>query len=465
MKALNAVRMSGREVLPLIEGGKGVSATNGVSSGVWASTGGIGTVSGVNADSYDDNGNVIRQVYKSKIRKERHEEMVTYAISGGIAQVHRAHEVAGGKGALHLNVLWEMGGAVRILEGILEKTKGLIHGVTCGAGMPYRVAQIAEKYNIYYYPIVSSARAFRALWLRSYKKVPSLLGGVVYEDPWRAGGHNGLSNVEDPLKPEDPYPRVALLRKQMNEYGLNDTPIIMAGGVWWLCEWENWLDNPEIGPIAFQFGTRPLLTVESPIPQSWKDRLFDVKKGDVALNKFSPTGFYSSAVRNAFLQELYDRSARQIVYATEATDVLTESFKTGPVGNPVFVSADDLLKAKAWIEAGFSKAMRTPDSTLVFETPEIARLVLQDQANCMGCLSQCLFSNWAENEEGTTGRMADPRSFCIQKSLQNVAHEGDMDDFLMFAGHNCYRFSEDPFYANKFVPTVKQLVEQILTGK
>lgn len=464
MKALNAVRMSGREVLPVIEGGKGVSATNGASSGAWAAAGGIGTVSGVNADSYDAQGNIIRQVYKGKTRMERHDELVAYGISGGITQVKRAHDIAGGRGAIHLNVLWEMGGAERILHGILEGTKGLVNGVTCGAGMPYRVADIAKKYNVYYYPIVSSARAFRALWLRSFKNVPELLGGVVYEDPWRAGGHNGLSNVEDPLVPEDPYPRVLALRKQMNEYGLNDVPVIMAGGVWWLSEWQDWIDNPELGPVAFQFGTRPLLTQESPIPQSWKDRLFTVKKGDVALNRFSPTGFYSSAVRNDFLQKLYDRSERQVSYATEAMDDLTESFSTGPVGKPIYLRPADLARAKGWMEAGFSKALRTPDSTLVFETPEAAREIAQDQAACMGCLSQCLFSNWSQHEGGTTGRMADPRSFCIQKSLQNVAHEGDMDNYLMFAGTSCYRFGEDPFYANRFIPSVKELVDRILTG-
>ena len=61
---------------------------------------------------------------------------------------------------------------------------------------------------------------------------------MVYEDPWRAGGHNGLSNSEDPLVPEDPFPRVAALREFMNSVGLNDVPIIMAGGVWFLREKE-----------------------------------------------------------------------------------------------------------------------------------------------------------------------------------------------------------------------------------
>jgi len=34
----------------------------------------------------------------------------------------------------------------------------------------------------------------------------------------------------------------------------------------------------------------------------------------------------------------------------------------------------------------------------------------------------------------------------------------------MFAGHAVYKFSEDPFYKNNFIPTVKQLVKRILTG-
>ena len=43
----------------------------------------------------------------------------------------------------------------------------------------------------------------------------------------------------------------------------------------------------------------------------------------------------------------------------------------------------------------------------------------------MGCLSACQFSNWAQNEEGTTGKKADPRSFCIQKTLQEISHSDE----------------------------------------
>ena len=44
-QGLKPITYGGREVWPLIEGGKGVSATNHASSGAWAAAGGIGTVS------------------------------------------------------------------------------------------------------------------------------------------------------------------------------------------------------------------------------------------------------------------------------------------------------------------------------------------------------------------------------------------------------------------------------------
>ncbi len=464
LKALRPLVISGREVLPLVEGGKGISVSNGESSGAWAAADGVGTFSGVNADSYDERGGLLPQTYSGRTRRERHEELIAYSIRGGITQARVAHERSNGRGRIHMNILWEMAAAERILHGVLEGARGLIHGVTCGAGMPYRIAEISARYGVYYYPIVSSARAFRALWLRAYKKFSAFLGGVVYEDPWLAGGHNGLSNSEDPQNPENPLPRVIALREMMRSFGLNDTPIFMAGGVWFLREWTDWIDNPDVGPIAFQFGTRPLLTAESPISDAWKRKLLTLREGDIFLNKFSPTGFFSSAVNNPFIQELRDRSQRQVAFSIKAVGEHTESFPVGPRGRPVYLTESDRVSAQAWIAQGFTTALRTPDSTLIFVAPEKADEILTDQINCMGCLSACQFSNWSQNEDGTTGRKADPRSYCIQKTLQEVSHGDDVENQLMFAGHNAYRFADDPFYANGFIPSVGQLVARIATG-
>jgi nitronate monooxygenase len=470
LNGLKAISMGGREMWPLVEGGKGVAATNHLSSGAWAMAGGVGTISAVNADSYDPTGRIIPQIYSALTRRERHEELVSYAIEGAVQQVQRAYEMASselqrGFGAININVLWEMGGAQRVLEGVLSRTKGLVNGVTCGAGMPYKLSEIAAHHGVFYYPIISSARAFRALWKRAYSKAPEWLGAVVYEDPWLAGGHNGLSNAEDPRAPQDPLPRVRDVRAVMRECGIADSvPIVMAGGVWALNEWTDWIDNPELGQIVFQFGTRPLLTKESPIPDGWKARLMTLNEGDISLHKFSPTGFYSSAVRNPFLRVLERRSERQIGFATTATEEQGFLLDVGVGRKAYYVSRDDLLRAREWHGAGFTEALKTPDDTLVFVSPPEKTEIRKDQKDCMGCLSQCGFSSWADNESNSTGRLADPRSFCIQKTLQDIAHGGDTEQNLMFGGHSAFRFAKDPFYSNGFIPTVKQLVDRILTG-
>jgi NAD(P)H-dependent flavin oxidoreductase YrpB (nitropropane dioxygenase family) len=466
MSIVQPMMISGLEVWPLVEGGKGVAVSNGRSAGAWAGAGGVGTFSGVNPDALDDNGEYIPLVFRGRDRKERHEELVAYSIKGGISQARLAHETRGGEGRIHMNVLWEMGGCERVLQGVLDGAKGLIHGVTCGAGMPYRLAEICARYGVHYYPIVSSARAFNALWKRAYHRFQGWLGAVVYEDPWLAGGHNGLSNSEDPEKPESPFQRVLELRKVMRGMGLDHVPIVMAGGVWHLKDWKDWIGNKELGPIAFQFGTRPLLTRESPIPEGWKKRLLELLPGDVLLHRFSPTGFYSSAVKNRFLDDLVQRSERQVAFAEAADQTHDTFFAYGRTGHGVWVSAEDHARLQGWIGQGFTQPMRTPDNTLVLVAPDQARVIRRDQADCMGCLSHCKFSNWKDHDDYTTGKPADPRSFCIQKTLQEIAHGrgAPLEDQLMFAGHNVFRFRQDPFYANGFIPTVKELVQRILTG-
>jgi hypothetical protein len=396
--------------------------------------------------------------------------MIERAIAGGIAQAKIAYETACGRGRIHMNVLWEMGGVDAVLNGILSKVQHMIHGVTCGAGMPFRLADICARYGIKYYPIVSSARAFNILWKRAYSRVSDWLGGVVYEDPWLAGGHNGLSTNENENAPEPPAPRVQNLRDLMRSYGISDlVPIFIAGGIWHLSEWEQFIGNPDLGAVAFQFGTRPLLTVESPIPIAWKKALFSLKKGDVSLNRFSPTGFPSSAVNNAFLQKLHARSVRQVSCETLVTSTHTEPLLISRAGGAtvagqqVFIKKADMEVVARFEAEGFTVPMLTPSRTVVFVSLDELADIEEERTQCVGCLSACNFSGWRQ-DESMPAHQLDPRSFCIQKSLQQIAINGDVDNALMFCGHQGYRFAEDPFYEGGYIPTVKELVARIRTG-
>ena len=47
-------------------------------------------------------------------------------------------------------------------------------------------------------------------------------------------------NIDKSLFDSDKY-YAQIIPEKMNELGLNDTPIVMAGGVWYLREWEDWI--------------------------------------------------------------------------------------------------------------------------------------------------------------------------------------------------------------------------------
>jgi hypothetical protein len=80
----------------------------------------------VNADSYDsfEQDHSARCTSRSRPASESHEELVAYAHRGrGRAGRSARIEISGGKGAININVLWEMGGAQRMLHGVLERTQ------------------------------------------------------------------------------------------------------------------------------------------------------------------------------------------------------------------------------------------------------------------------------------------------------------------------------------------------------
>ena len=462
MKTLNPIMMSGKKVLPLVEGGKGVNISDGKTAGTWAAQGGVGTFSGISPDFYDENGNVIHEKYEGKTRLERHREMIAQAIKGGIAQAKIAHEASNGNGRIHINMLWESGGAEEILHGVLDGAKKLIHGVTCGAGLPYKLGEIASKYEVYYYPIVSSARAFQILWKRAFSNFVDFFGGVVYEDPWLAGGHNGLTNAEDPRVPEDPYARILKVRQAMEKAGLSkEVPIIIAGGVWALKDWQEYIDNEELGNVAFQFGTRTMVTKESPVSDAWKKLLLTVKKGDVILQKFSPTGFFSSAIKNPFLDKLIRRSEEQVSFSKKKTEEFDYELTSG--NKTYFIKTEDFEKAKKQINAGYSIVKTTPENTIVFLTEEEAKEIKDDMKNCVGCISACQYSAWTQYE-GITMKSPDPRSFCIHKTLYDLGHGGELDKNLLFAGHQVYNFAEDDLFKNGNIPSIKELFYKIKSG-
>jgi NAD(P)H-dependent flavin oxidoreductase YrpB (nitropropane dioxygenase family) len=462
MKQLNPLDLCGKNVFPLFEGGRGVNVSNGHTAGAWAKENCIGTFSGVFPDVKNAEGKLGLEEITARTRVERHHEMMEQAVQGCVTQAEIAHEISGGNGLVNMNVLWELADSQYLIQNVLERAKGLINGVVSGAGLPIKLAELTSQFKVFYYPVVSSGRALQILIKRGYDKYKEFMGGVIYEDPWFAGGHCGFSNTDAVDNPQSPYQKVVELRKVLTANGLENVPIIIAGGVWSLSDWQDYIDNPEIGNVGFQFGTRPMLTQESPISQAWKKLLLHLNLDDVVIQDFSPTGFLSSAIKNSFITKLFDRKNHEIPFSKEQTAEFSEPIVYSK-NTTYYIRKQDVATVDEQQAKGKTCLSATPDNTLIFLSADEKMQDMEDIKDCCGCLSACKFSSWSSHN-GTTGKVPDLRSFCIRKSLIEVGHKGNILDNILFSGKNAFRFKSDPLFNRGNWPSIKELIDNIKKG-
>lgn len=171
------------------------------------------------------------------------------------------------------------------------------------------------------------------------------------------------------------------------------------------------------------------------------------------------------------MRELYERSSRQVPFAKKRSNSMSVPVEgRGVPANNYGISPDDKEKVDGWIAQGFTIPLRTPDDTLIFVTKEKDLEIKSHKTDCVGCISTCKLSTWCEDADKkySTGKLPDPRVHCIRKGLQAAIAGEDLDQSLIFTGHNAYKSGSDPFYQNEngstFIPTVKQLIERLISG-
>ena len=273
--------------------------------------------------------------------------------------------------------------------------------------MPYRLAEICARYGVYYYPIVSSGRAFNALWKRAYHKFQDWLGGVVYEDPWLAGGHNGLSNSEDPQRARVAVPaRARAARQLMREVGLDH--VADRHGRRRLASATTGRTGSaiqELGPIAFQFGTRPLLTRESPIPEAWKKRLLELAARRRAAAPLQPDRLLLVGGQERLPATTWsERSERQVAVRRRRrmpSTAATEFFAYGRSGHGVYLTRPEDHGAgpglaRRGLHPADAHAGRHPD---LRRRPRTRARSAAIRPTAWAACSHCKFSNWTDHGE------------------------------------------------------------------
>lgn len=132
--------------------------------------------------------------------------------------------------------------------------------IVAGAGLPMSLPDIVYKFpDVMIAPIISSVKAARVMMRRwvGRNRPPD---AMVYESIHHSGGHQGASIDDIKTGANQPEEVIRGVRKLLDENGLDDVPVIAAGGVW---NKADILRHFSWGAQGVQMATRFLLTNEA----------------------------------------------------------------------------------------------------------------------------------------------------------------------------------------------------------
>lgn len=269
---------------PLIQGGMGVAISGPNLAGHVARCGGVGTIAsvGLACNSPHYNG---RNYFEAN----------QLAVKEGIQE---ARKIAGPNGVVAVNCMVALTDYDRHVKSACE---GGVDVIISGAGLPLRLPEYAKEYpDVALVPIVSTAKAASLItrrWEKTYGRIPD---GFVVETPKYAGGHLGVTKMDqvddDEFSLEKVVPElVEYVEKEMRK----DVPVIAAGGIWDRKDME-WAFG--LGAKGVQMGTRFACTFEGDASERFKQAFIDAREEDVVIIQ-SPAGLPGRALRSPFIDQ------------------------------------------------------------------------------------------------------------------------------------------------------------------
>ncbi|WP_395699956.1 NAD(P)H-dependent flavin oxidoreductase [Aquabacterium sp.] len=292
---LSPLRLGGRELLPIVQGGMGIGVSAHRLAGSVAALGGVGTLSSVDLRRHHPDlmertrGLGVGEAAKAAINAAN-----LTALEREIAQARR---LAGGLGLLAMNVMRAVSDYAAYVKRSLECG---IDAVVVGAGLPLDLPDLAAEHpQAQLIPILSDARGVQ-LVLRKWERRGRRPDAVVLEHPGHAGGHLGAAKVEDVHDPRFDFENVLpQTRAVLRAAGIEDeVPVIAAGGVRTL---EDIRRLQGLGAAAVQLGTPFAVTTESDAHPVFKQVLAEARDEDL-VEFTSVAGLPARAVRTPWLE-------------------------------------------------------------------------------------------------------------------------------------------------------------------
>lgn len=286
------LKLRGREVLPVIQGGMGVGVSGHRLAGAVAKEGAVGTIASVD----------LRRLHPDimqRLRKCRDPAIHSAANMEALdREVRSAREISGPDGFIAVNVMRALS---NYAESVVQACKSGANAIVSGAGLPFDLPDLTEKFkHVALIPILSEERGVRAV-LKKWGRKGRLPDAIVIEHPRYAGGHLGATRLEEVNDAKFDFTRVfAEIRKVFQELGVafEKIPLIPAGGI---NSWRKIKELFEIGASGVQIGSPFAVTEECDAHPNFKKVLAEAKPEDI-VTFMSAAGLPARAVLTPWLK-------------------------------------------------------------------------------------------------------------------------------------------------------------------
>ena len=291
------LRIKGKSLLPIIQGGMGVGISAHRLAGHVARAGAVGTLSSVDLRRHHPD--LMAQTAKSR-DKELINRVNLLAID---RELRAAREIADGHGMIAVNIMRAVSEYAANVRQSCESGAGAI---VVGAGLPFDLPDLTADYpDVALIPILSDSRGI-SIVLKKWLRKSRLPDAIVIEHPRYAGGHLGATKIADLNDARFDFPRVLeetfALFKELGVEREN-VPLIPAGGIGTPAQVHELF---ALGAGAVQVGTPFAVTEESDAHANFKRVLADAKPEDI-VTFMSVAGLPARAVKTPWLEKYLAR--------------------------------------------------------------------------------------------------------------------------------------------------------------
>jgi nitronate monooxygenase len=297
--SLPPLKIRGRTLLPIVQGGMGVGVSAHRLAGSVAREGALGTISSIDLRHHHPD---LIEMCKAKPERETLEQANLIALE---REIRAAKALSEGRGMIAVNVMKAVRSHADYVRTACE------HGadaIVMGAGLPLDLPDLTQGHDIALIPILSDSRGI-ALVLKKWMKKNRLPDAVVIEHPAFAGGHLGVTDLADMDDARFGFARVIEETTQTIEaLGLKreDIPLIVAGGI---NSHEAVRACLAAGANGVQLGTPFAVTEEGDAHPNFKRILADATPEDI-VEFVSVTGLPARAVKTPWLDRYLRNEAR-----------------------------------------------------------------------------------------------------------------------------------------------------------